>query len=153
MSNNNTPPSLSSLLDERSLHLDSRAVDRLDAVRQAGAALLDAVGDSYVDSMVRRETLVSTYVGEGIALPHGTLAGKDSVFRDALCVLRFPEGVDWNGERVTVLIGIAAKGGGHIALLTRLADILLDPHNAERLRRATTADEVYTVLGRAHPAE
>ena len=144
----NTAASLRSLLDERSVRLDARATDRLDAVRQAGALLLEAgaVDAAYVDSMVGRETTVSTYVGDGIALPHGTNAAKDAVLRDGLCLLRFADGIDWNGETVTVVIGIAARHGAHIALLARLADVLLDPHTAERLRGATTADEVHAVL-------
>ncbi|WP_150309183.1 PTS sugar transporter subunit IIA [Planctomonas psychrotolerans] len=140
---------LGALLHRESVQLDARADDRLDAVRQAGAALVaaGAVEESYVDSMLRREKTVSTYVGEGIALPHGTISGKGAVLEDALIVLRFPDGVDWNGETVTVVIGIAAAEGRHIALLARLADILLDETHASRLRRAETVDDVLAVLG------
>ena len=139
---------LTSLLAEQSIRLDERATDRFDAVRQCGAALVDAgaVDESYVDAMIQRENTVSTFVGEGVAIPHGTLAGKESVKRDALVVLRFPEGVDWEGNAVSVCVGIAAAGGGHIALLSQLAEILLDPAKAEQLRSATTSDQVYALL-------
>jgi PTS system mannitol-specific IIA component len=139
---------LTSLLAEDSIRLDAVAEDRFDAVRQCGAALVaaGAVDESYVDAMIQREQTVSTFVGEGVAIPHGTLAGKESVKRDALVVLRFPEGVDWEGNAVSVCVGIAAAGGGHIALLSQLAEILLDPEKAEQLRGATTADQVYTLL-------
>ena len=139
---------LTSLIAEESIRLDSRATDRLDAVRQCGAALVEAgaVDESYVDAMLQREQTVSTFVGEGVAIPHGTLAGKESVKRDALVVLRFPEGVDWEGNAVSVCVGIAAAGGGHIALLSQLAEILLDPAKAEQLRTATSSEQVYALL-------
>ncbi len=139
---------LTSLLAEESIQLDRTAVDRFDAVRQSGAALVaaGAVDESYVDAMIQRENTISTFVGEGVAIPHGTLAGKESVKRDALVVLRFPEGVDWEGNTVYVTVGIAAAGGGHIALLSQLAEILLDPEKAEQLRTATSREQVYALL-------
>jgi mannitol PTS system EIIA component len=139
---------LTSLLAEESIRLDRTATDRFDAVRQCGAALVaaGAVDETYVDAMIQREETVSTFVGEGVAIPHGTLAGKESVKRDALVVLRFPEGVDWDGNAVSVCVGIAAAGGGHIALLSQLAEILLDPAKAEQLRSATSAEQVYALL-------
>ncbi|MGT2426982.1 PTS sugar transporter subunit IIA [Amnibacterium kyonggiense] len=139
---------LTSLLAERSILLDRTAADRFDAVRQCGAALVaaGAVDESYVDAMIQREETVSTFVGEGVAIPHGTLAGKEAVKHDALVVLRFPDGVDWEGNTVSVCVGIAAAGGGHIALLSQLAEILLDPEKAEQLRTATSAEQVYALL-------
>jgi PTS system mannitol-specific IIA component len=139
---------LTALLAEDSILLDRTATDRFDAVRQSGAALVaaGAVDESYVDAMIQRENTVSTFVGEGVAIPHGTLAGKESVKRDALVVLRFPDGVDWEGSTVYVTVGIAAAGGGHIALLSQLAEILLDPEKAEQLRTATSREQVYTLL-------
>ncbi|MBI5161252.1 MAG: PTS sugar transporter subunit IIA [Micrococcales bacterium] len=139
---------MTSLLAERSIRLDARASDRDDAIRQAGQALLDvgAIDPGYIDAMLERENSVSTFVGEGVAIPHGTLAGKDLVTEDALSVIRFPDGVDWGGNEVTVAVGIAARGNGHIALLSQLATVLLDPERAAALRNATTADQVYGLL-------
>lgn len=143
-----TDAALTSLLAEQSIRLSQTASDRFDAVRQCGQALLEAgaVDETYVDAMLQREHSVSTFVGEGVAIPHGTLAGKESVQHDALVVLRFPDGVDWDGNDVRVCVGIAAAGGGHIALLSQLAEILLDPDKAEQLRGATDAQQVYALL-------
>ena len=140
--------SLTSLLAPSSIRLSASATDRLDAVRQCGQALLEAgaVDSAYIDAMLEREQHVSTYVGEGVAIPHGTLAGIGSVQRDALVVLRFPHGVDWDGTDVRVCVGIAAAGGGHIALLSALAEVLLDPGKAERLRSASEPRHVYDLL-------
>ncbi|MDQ1596741.1 MAG: mannitol system component [Microbacteriaceae bacterium] len=141
-------PALSSLLAGGSIHLTATATDREDAVRQTGRALLDAgaVDAGYIDAMLERERSVSTYVGEGIAIPHGTRAATDRVLRDAIVVLRFPEGVDWQGNDVRVCVGIAALGGGHIALLSRLARVLLEPEAASSLRAAATESQVYAIL-------
>lgn len=139
-------------LDPRAIRLDASASGRDDAIAQCGRALLDvgAVGPAYLDSMLERERTLSTYVGEGVAIPHGTLSGKDVVRHDAICVLRFPGGVDWDGERVDVCVGIAARGDGHVRLLSELARILLDPDLARRLREATEPDAVLRLL---QPAE
>ncbi|THG31800.1 PTS sugar transporter subunit IIA [Naasia lichenicola] len=143
-----TEPAIGTILAQQSIRFRGSAEDRFDAVRQCGRALVDsgAVEEPYIDAMLAREQAVSTFVGEGIAIPHGTLAGKDAVNRDALVFLRFPDGVDWEGETVTLCIGISAEGGGHIALLSRLADIVLEPERAAQLRSATTPDEVYALL-------
>ena len=147
MSDESSTP-LPELLEESAIRLTAHADSRDDAIRQAGQALLDvgAIDASYIDAMLERENSVSTFVGEGVAIPHGTLAGKESVKKDALSVIRFPDGVDWDGNPVSVAVGIAAKGNGHIALLSQLATILLDPEKAEALRSATTSDAVYELL-------
>lgn len=139
------------LLPETSVRLDATADDRFDAVRQCGAALVEAgaVESSYIDSMVEREQSVSTYLAEGVAIPHGTLAGTHAVLRDALVVLRFPAGVRWQDEDVRVCVGIAATRGGHVALLSQLAELLLDPVRAQRLRSAGRPAEVVALLGEA----
>lgn len=139
-------------LDPRAIRLDAVASSREDAIAQCGRTLLGigAVGPEYIDSMLERERSISTYVGEGVAIPHGTLAGKDVVRHDAICVLRFPGGVDWDGERVDLCVGIAARGDGHVRLLAELAQILLDPDLARRLREATEPDVVLRLL---QPAE
>ncbi len=136
------------LLDRSAVRLDAAATDRDDAIRQCGRALVaaGAAEPGYIDAMVERERSVSTYVGEGVAIPHGTLAGKDLVHRDTLCVLRFPAGVDWGGERVALCVGIAAQGDGHVRILSELAQILMDPERARALRESNDVDEVIRLL-------
>jgi len=139
---------LHELLAETSINLDASATSRDDAIRQAGAGLkaAGAIDDSYIDAMIDRENSVSTFMGEGVAIPHGTLSAKDSVKSDALSLVRFPDGVDWDGNDVRLAFGIAAKGNGHIALLSQLATVLMDPDKAAALRAATTTEEVYALL-------
>jgi PTS system mannitol-specific IIA component len=136
------------LLTTDAIRLDQRAVDRDDAIRQCGQTLVEigAVAPAYVEAMLEREQSVSTYVGEGVAIPHATQAGKAAVRRDALAVLRFPDGVDWGGERVEVCVAIAAVGDGHVEILGQLATVLMDPERARRLREASRAEDVLSLL-------
>ena len=137
-----------SLLAAEAIRLAQHATDRDDAIRQCGAILVEigAVEPSYVEQMLQRERSISTYVGEGVAIPHGTNASKTAVFRDALAVVRFPDGVDWGGHHVTVCVAIAAKGDGHNEILGELADILLSPDRAAALRDATDPAQVLELL-------
>jgi PTS system mannitol-specific IIA component len=145
------------LLDREAVRLDATATGREDAIRQCGEALVrtGAVEPAYVDTMLERERSVSTYVGEGVAIPHGTLDGKDSVRHDAVSFVRFPDGVAWDEHRVVLCIGIAARGDGHVRLLSELAQILLDPDRARALRETKDIDEVVRLLqpaGEEEPA-
>jgi PTS system mannitol-specific IIA component len=136
------------LLERRAVRLNEKAADRTDAVRRCGALLVEigAVEPAYVDAMLQRERDVSTYVGEGVAIPHATLAGKQAVRRDALAVLGLAEPVDWDGEPVELCVAIAARGDGHLAILAQLAEILLDPDRARALRAAADPDTVIELL-------
>ncbi|MER6945064.1 PTS sugar transporter subunit IIA [Nonomuraea sp. NPDC000554] len=136
------------LLDARAVLLHEVAADKAEAIRRCGRALVEvgAVDEPYIEAMLERERTISTYVGEEVAIPHGTAAAKEVIRRDAICVVRFPDGVDWDGERVTLCVGIAARDGGQVPLLAALADILLDPDRARALREATEVHQVVKEL-------
>lgn len=139
---------VAALLAPGSIRLDEHVSDKLEAVRRCGEVLVEAglVAPGYVPAMLEREATVSTYIAEGVAIPHATTAGKEHVLADGLCFLRFPDGVDWDGEVATVAIGIAAQGDGHVAVLGQLAEILLDPERAAALRTAEDASSVLRML-------
>jgi mannitol/fructose-specific phosphotransferase system IIA component len=137
-----------SLLTQAAIRLDCNAADRLDAVRQCGAVLLEAgyIDAPYIDAMVERENTLSTYLGEGFSMPHGTNDSRRHVRRAGLAVLRFPAGVDWGGERVSVAVAVASASDEHIAILGRLATVLSDPESAARLREASDPEVVLDLL-------
>jgi mannitol/fructose-specific phosphotransferase system IIA component len=128
--------------------LAQHADDKWDALRQSGELLvrIGAVDPPYADAILERERSISTYMGEGVAIPHGTDASRAHVRRTALGVLRFPDGVDWGEATVTICIPIAASGDEHVAVLSSLAQILMDPDKAERLRATADPDEVLRLL-------
>jgi PTS system mannitol-specific IIA component len=139
---------LAQLLPASSIHLSSAATTRDEAIREAGALLVaaGAVDPDYVEQMLEREHVVSTFVGEGIAMPHGTLTAKSDVLNEGLAVLVLDRPVDWAGQPVTLVIGIAAHGRRYITLLSQLATALLDDGRATSLREATTVDQVRALL-------
>jgi len=136
------------LLPAPSIHLSSTAASRDEAIREAGALLVaaGAVDPEYVKQMLERERVVSTFVGDGIAMPHGTLTAKSDVLKEGLAVLLLDRPVNWAGQPVTLVIGIAAHGRRYITLLSQLATALLDDGRATSLREATTAEQVRALL-------
>jgi mannitol/fructose-specific phosphotransferase system IIA component len=140
------------VLAPAAVRLGRTATDKRDAIDQCGRVLVEigAVEAPYQAAMHEREKSMPTYIGEGVAIPHGTDESRRYVLRTALGVLQFPDGVDWDGNRVTVCIAIAADGDEHIKLLSALAAVLLDPAKAARLRGAT---DVETVLSLLNPTE
>ena len=137
---------MADLLVPQAIRLSQTAVDRDDAIRQCGLLLVElgAVDPSYVDSMLAREQSISTYIGEGVAIPHGVT--RDLVRHDALAVLQFPDGIDWGGVVVNLCIAIAARGDGHVEILGELAQVLMDPLRAKALREAVSPDIVMELL-------
>ena len=136
------------ILPARAVRLGLRAVDKQDAIRQAGQALVDvgAAGPEYVGGMIEREGQVSTYMGEGFSIPHGTNEARAHIRHAALGFLQFPDGVDWNGKTCYVAIPIASASDEHIGIMSALASVLADKNRAEQLRTATTVEQVQELL-------
>jgi PTS system mannitol-specific IIA component/phosphocarrier protein FPr len=139
---------LADVLTADAVRLGLRAADKHDAISQCGQVLLaiGAVEAPYLPAMHERETSISTYIGEQVAIPHGTDASRAHVLRTAIAVLQFPDGVDWDGNDVRLCIAIAADGDQHVKLLSALATILLTPGKGEQLRGATDVATVLTLL-------
>ena len=136
------------LLDARAIRLGLAAKDKADALRQCGDVLVEigAATEEYAAALHEREESISTYVGEGVAIPHGTNESREHIERAALAVLQFPDGVDWNGETVRVCVAIASKSEEHVDILASLAQVLMDPDKATRLRETTNPEEVLALL-------
>lgn len=132
-------------------HTKDEAI-RLLAEKMATAGLIEP---GYLAGMQEREQQTSTFLGSGIAIPHGTPETRDLVKKTGIQVIRFPKGVDWgNAQTVYTAIGIAAKSDDHLALLRQLTSIISNAILAERLHTAPTAEEVIKILsGEVEPAE
>ena len=136
-------------LDVKAIHTGASASDKEDAIRQVAAALAAAgnVGDAYVDGMLAREKQTSTYLGNGIAIPHGTTDTRDLVLKTGVQVFQFPEGIAWGEDQTAyVAIGIAARSDEHLALLRQLTHVLSDDSVAEQLKTTTSAEELRSIL-------
>jgi len=138
-----------SILAPSSIVLDGTATDSASGIDEAGALLVaaGAVDEGYVTAMHDREATVSTFMGNGLAIPHGTNEAKSSITRSAMSFVRYPGGIDWNGNPTTFVIGIAGVGNEHLELLQKVAMTFSDPAQVERLENATTTDEILEILG------
>lgn len=143
-----TPSPATDVLVREAVRLAQHADDKWDALRQSGALLeeLGAVDEGYAAAILEREGQISTYMGEGVAIPHGTDAARALVRRTALGFLQYPDGVDWDGEIVYLCIPIAASGDEHVGVLSALAEILVDDDSAAALRGATDVEVVLNLL-------
>jgi PTS system mannitol-specific IIC component len=141
------------VLTVESIVLAGTATTRDAAISEAGRLLVacGAVEPSYVDAMHEREGSVSTYMGNGLAIPHGTNEAKDSIRRTGISFVRYAEPIDWNGKPAEFVVGIAGAGKDHMALLTKIAGVFLNSDEVARLRAATSAEQIQSVLGGSHP--
>jgi mannitol PTS system EIIA component len=139
------------VLPREAIRLGLTAGSKEDAILAAGRILeeLEAVDPGYADAMLEREQTMSTSVGEGFAIPHGTDESRTLIHRTALSFAQFPAGVDWGTDQVFVCIGIAARDDAHLEILASLADILIEPELASQLRTAADPDVVLSVLAPA----
>ena len=131
------------------IQLGAQATDKVAAIRQMAARLSAAglVSDAYVDGMLRREEQTSTYLGSGIAIPHGTTDTRDLVRQTGVQVLHFREGIEWaDGQKAYVVIGIAAKSDEHLGILRQLTRVLSDEEVAARLPGVQSAAELAALL-------
>ena len=118
------------------------------AIRRAGALLAESgyVDASYADAMLEREKTASTYMGMGLAIPHGTAEAKKSVKHSGIVVLQYPDGVDFDGEKARLLVGIAGAGGEHIGILAKVAEALDDENLLEKLSTTKDPQEIFNIL-------
>jgi len=144
-------------LSQQDIHLGAAASNKQEAIRQVAAALTQAgrVSEGYVEGMLQRELQTSTYLGNGIAIPHGTTDTRDLVLDTGVQVFQFPQGIEWGeGQTAYVVIGIAARSDEHLSLLRQLTHVLSDDSVAERMAKTDSADELRSLLmGEKNAAE
>ncbi|BCG08687.1 fused PTS fructose transporter subunit IIA/HPr protein [Buttiauxella agrestis] len=136
-------------LSVQDIHPGASARNKEEAIRQVAAALAQAgnVSIGYVEGMLARELQTSTYLGNGIAIPHGTTDTRDLVLKTGVQVFQFPQGIEWGeGQTAYVAIGIAASSDEHLGLLRQLTHVLSDDDVAEQLKTATSAEELRALL-------
>jgi phosphocarrier protein FPr len=127
---------MTELLTLESIQVQAKVTSKEEAIRKAGELLLKVgcVVPEYIDSMLDREQTMSTYVGNGVSIPHGEFKSLGLVNRTGISVLQVPEGVEWQpGELAYLIVGIAATGDEHIKVLQNLALVVEDLATAELL--------------------
>lgn len=138
-----------SLLDKKNIILNCKAKSKEEVIKNVGQLLVDSgyVNQSYVDAMLEREKTFATYMGNGIALPHGVESAKQGILSSGIAVMIFPEGTDWAGETAKIVIGIAGKGEEHLEILGNIACKLGEEEAVEAML-SMNVDEVYEFITR-----
>lgn len=138
-----------SVLTKENIVLGAEVGNKEEAIRLAGKVLVDQgyVDDVYIDKMFEREVLTSTYMGNFIAIPHGTEEAKALVKKAGLSFIQVPNGVDFGaGNIVKILIGIAGKDNEHLEILSKIALVCSEAENVEKMIEATTKEEILELL-------
>ncbi len=136
-------------LSESNIHLNANAADKQQAIEMAASALVQAdnVENGYLQGMLAREQQTSTFLGNGIAIPHGTLDTRSMVKKTGVQVFQFPQGIEWGeGNIAYVVIGIAARTDEHLSLLRQLTHVLSDEDTAAKLAKITDVAEFRAIL-------
>ena len=136
-------------LSESNIHLNANAADKQQAIEMAASALVQAdnVENGYLQGMLAREQQTSTFLGNGIAIPHGTLDTRSMVKKTGVQVFQFPQGIEWGeGNIAYVVIGIAARSDEHLSLLRQLTHVLSDDDTAAKLAKITDVAEFRAIL-------
>ena len=125
------------------------SVSKEEAIRAAGELLnkLGFVNENYIDAMLEREKLVSTYMGMGVAIPHGTSTAKGTVKKSGIVVMQYPDGVDFGDEKAYLVIGIAGVGDEHLEILGRIVESLEDEELLEKLKKEADVDTIMKTFG------
>ncbi|MDX7992433.1 fused PTS fructose transporter subunit IIA/HPr protein [Xenorhabdus littoralis] len=141
-------------LSFQDIHLAAQADNKENAIRQVADALTTAgyTSEGYIKGILERETQSSTYLGNGIAIPHGTHATRDFVVTTGVTVMQFPNGIAWDDNQTAyIVIGIAAKSDEHLNLLHQLIPIISDENRASQMAKAASVDELYRLLMHSQP--
>jgi phosphoenolpyruvate-protein phosphotransferase len=141
-------------LDKNSIKLGATAANKTDAIRQAGTLLVDSghMKPDYITSMMGREKVANTYLGNGIAIPHGLPKDRDLILETGISVVQIPSGVEWNpGETVYLVVGIAAKSDEHIEILSNLTYVLDDEAAVQKLAKTSNANDIIQCLTNRSP--
>ncbi|MDP4086483.1 MAG: PTS sugar transporter subunit IIA [Bacillota bacterium] len=138
-----------SILSKKNIRLNEVIASKEEAIRLTGSVLVNQgyVDENYIEKMLEREELTSTYMGNFVAIPHGTEDSKNFVKESGISVIQVPNGVDFgNGNMVKLLFGIAGKNNEHLDILSNIAIVCSEEENIEKLVQAKTAEEILTIF-------
>ncbi|HJV16629.1 MAG TPA: PTS sugar transporter subunit IIA [Bacillales bacterium] len=138
-----------SILTKENIRLNETVATKEDAIILTGSVLVEKgyVDASYIEKMLEREDLTSTYMGNFVAIPHGTEDSKELVKESGISFIQVPRGVDFGaGNIVKLLIGIAGKNNEHLDILSSIAIVCSEEENIEKLVNAKTAEEILSIF-------
>jgi PTS system mannitol-specific IIC component len=134
------------IFSKKNIYLGLKSVSKEDAIKAAGRALADAgyVKDGYLNAMLDRENKSTTFIGNGVAIPHGTAEAKGEVLKAGIVLMQYPQGVDFGDDNIAkLIIGIAGKNNEHIDIISNIADVIEDEEVVEELSQCSNIDEIH----------
>jgi PTS system mannitol-specific IIC component len=136
------------ILIKEGITLGLASKSKEEAIKEVGLkmAKLGYVGEEYYKYMLEREEKSTTYIGNNVAIPHGTLEGKAQVLKTGIVVNQYPEGIDFDGEKAYLLIGIAGKNNEHVDIISNIADVIEDEDKVLELAKTKNIDDIYDVF-------
>ncbi|WP_304683299.1 PTS mannitol transporter subunit IICBA [uncultured Clostridium sp.] len=136
------------LLNEENILLGLESESKEEAIIRAGERLLENgyIDYDYIDSMIERENKISTYIGMGIAIPHGTEIGKSAVKKAGVTILQYPNGVEFQGQMAYIIIAIAAKENEHLEILSKIATALEAPNIIDEIRKIDNTSKMLEIF-------
>ena len=138
------------ILSKDRISLQANATDKADAIRKAGELLVNSgcVLPEYIDGLLAREQSMSTSLGNGVAIPHGIYENREHILQTGISVLQLTDGVEWEeGEKVFLVIGIAASSDEHVGVLSNLAEVVDDEESLAELLKTDDPEVVLKYLG------
>jgi PTS system mannitol-specific IIA component len=137
------------ILSTEKVKLNVSVKDKYEAIRMVGQMLVDAghAPQAYIDKMIEREEALSTYIGGGLAMPHGTNDSKALIQSTGMAIMIVPAGVDFGGEEpAQLVIGLAAVGDDHLDILTNVAVLVSEEEDMQRILSASSAQELISIF-------
>jgi len=137
-----------SVLQESQIRADGTATTKMEAMREAHEILQEAgaVTADYLPAMIEREKTVSTYMGNFLAIPHGTNEAKDAIKASALSFVRYATPIDWDGNPVRFVVGIAGVENQHLDILSKIAIVFSDDDQVQALTDAADESAIMAIL-------
>ncbi|WP_413377357.1 PTS sugar transporter subunit IIA [Alkalihalobacillus sp. 1P02AB] len=136
------------ILAKENIQFNGQAKTKEEAIKEVGAILTEKgyVNPSYVEKMLEREELTSTFMGNMLAIPHGTDDAKKEVIASGLAVQIYQDPIDWNGEEVRLVVGIAGIGDEHLEILSQIAIVCSEEENVNKIVEASEPSEVLALF-------
>jgi len=137
------------VLAEENIMLNVPSESKFEAIERAGRLLVSRgyVNENYIEGMKERENEVTTYMGNGVAIPHGMNEYKKQILDSGIVILQYPDGVDFGDENTAyMVIGIAGIGDDHMEMLSQIALTIQYEENVQKLKNAKTEKEIIKII-------
>ncbi len=139
---------MQNILTEKDIITNCESITKEEAIKAVGRMLVEknCVKEEYIQGMINRDNELSVYIGNKLAIPHGEASASQYVDKTGLAVMIYPNGIDWNGEEVKIVIGIGAKDGEHMDILASIAVALMEEETVDKIVSLGCTKEIYSIL-------